>query len=250
MTISYSGICDIGCIRKVNQDSILMMSDNSIGRHLFVVSDGMGGHADGEYASKAVVDGLNEWWIDNSNKLDLEFYRLVESLQGVLKSISHDIYSKYKNISICGATCILLLIDGDKFAIVSSGDSRIYMKKGPKITSVMKDDVWENQSFIRDNMSDKMIKENSNYGKLVSAIGALECVRLNVKCDEIDKVAAFMLCSDGLYKYCSKYSIMRAISKANSKNIHSVTQKLIKKVYSNGGKDNVSVIMVVLSKKE
>ena len=61
MQMDYFGICDKGLKRQINQDSLLMAARREQGMYLFAVADGMGGHADGELASRALTEGLKAW---------------------------------------------------------------------------------------------------------------------------------------------------------------------------------------------
>lgn len=151
MEINYTGICDVGLKRKINQDSLLMAAHREQGMYLFAVADGMGGHADGELASRALTEGLAAWADDFRPELfGGDFRSMTASLQNRLQAINRKIYTEYNKAQVCGSTCVVLFIYGGVYGVLSAGDSRIYLCRGFKTASLMTDDVWENQRAVRE----------------------------------------------------------------------------------------------------
>lgn len=245
MDIIHAGICDVGKKRKMNQDSILMLADKERRIYLYIVADGMGGHTDGEVASKAVVEGMKDWWATlNPAVYGDDFSRILLSLQNKLQEINSHIFRKYAGKALCGSTCVCLFAYRNRYAIVSVGDSRIYRKRGFRVKQMTTDDVWENQRQIQETLSLQERKEHTNYGKLVSAVGVSEQLYLTVETDCIEKGDTFLLCSDGLYKYCNETKMLQSIRRATRKNLEEKVQKLKEMVYQEGAFDNISIILV------
>lgn len=245
MKIVYDGVCDIGLKREINQDSILMLANDEKQQYLFAVADGMGGHSDGEIASSMITDALKQWWnIIQTDEDVLDFRSVLESMQNKLREINNSIYEIYNKNAVCGSTCIALIIYGNQYGIVSVGDSRIYMRRNFTMKSVMTDDVWENQSIVRESMTKGQIKRHKNYGKLINALGTSDDVKLSMKADVLKLNDLFILCSDGLYKYCDEKYLKRISYNLKSKNIKDKIKFLIRKVYKDSASDNISIIMV------
>lgn len=250
MQIIYSGISDIGLRRNINQDAIFFSSDKGKKLYLFVVADGMGGHSNGEVASNAIVKGMRDWLDDFSEDMFRKgFFGITVSLRNKLEQINNEIYSKYNQQHVCGSTCVILVIYQDMYGVISVGDSRVYLKRGLKVKSLMEDDVWENQIDIRENLDIRTIKSHPNYGKLVHAIGTNKDVSMSVKTDSLRPKDTFLLCSDGLYKYCEFRDLKKTMSHVDENNIEIKIQKVVEKVYKKGAKDNVSVILVQYGKE-
>lgn len=250
MTVLHSEICEIGLVREINQDAILALSDNSLNKHLFVVADGMGGHSDGEYASSSIVESLEKCWEEIIHTEELLFSDAIDIIKRVIIKTNKEIYLKYENIALCGSTCIVMYIQNNNYGILSAGDSHIYKKNGIMVQSVMCDDVWENQKYIREAMSSEEIRNNPNRGKLTNAVGCRDNIELNLKTDIIRKKDAFLLCSDGLYKYCDKKELNNAVRRMNQNNIEETVNMLKEKVYHNGAGDNFSIIAVKICDKQ
>ncbi len=245
MEIVYSGICDIGLKRKVNQDSLLTAAKHGEDMYLFAVADGMGGHADGELASRALTEGMRIWAdAFSAMQFDKDFRNMMISLQNKIEEINRKIYTEYNRSQVCGSTCMVLFIYRESYGVLSAGDSRLYLHRGFKTVSVMTDDVWENQSAVWENLTGKQIRSHPNYGKLVNAVGTQRNVSLSVKTDILKRGDTFLLCSDGLYKYCPEKYLKRILRGAAKDNVEGSVRELLEKVYEQGAGDNVSVILV------
>lgn len=245
MAIIHSKICDVGLHRSVNQDSTLIYEDVKSGLHIYVVADGMGGHADGEYASNAITEGIRNWGVSfNEETYGRDLNKIAAALRLHICSISNEIYEKYRNIGVCGATCMVLLIYGGKYAVLSAGDSHIYYKNGRGIKPLTIDDTWENQADVQLKFSRSQRRKHANYGKLNNAVGAKGDVHFSIVTNALLEGDTFLLCSDGLYKYCNLEKINREMKKACSKSIEGCTARLLECVYKNGAGDNISIILV------
>lgn len=245
MEIAYFGICDIGLKRKVNQDSLLTADRREEEMYLFVVADGMGGHSDGELASKALTEGMRTWADAFSvKKYDGNFRNMMLSLQNRIEEINRKIYIEYNQSQICGSTCVVLLLFRNIYGVISAGDSRLYLHRGFKTTSVTTDDVWENQSSVQETLTRKQICSHPNYGKLTNSIGTSEEVFLSVKTDHVKRGDVFLLCSDGLYKYCSEKYLKKVLRSVSEENVEAGVRELVDKTHKQGAGDNVSVILV------
>ena len=245
MKIFYSGVCDSGLKRKNNQDSICMYLNKIEEAGLFVVADGMGGHAEGETASRTITDKLREWiHYFSADVYQGKFSKMMQSLENKIEEINREIFFKYNQTQICGSTCILLFIYKDNYGIINVGDSRIYKKAGWKIKSLMKDDVWENKLDVKEKYTKKEILNHKNYGKLLQAVGIRENMSLASKTDLLKQGDIFLLCSDGLYKFCKERDIQRILKRASEDNLKDSVNSLMAKCYEAGARDNVSIIIV------
>lgn len=243
MKIEYCGISDKGKRREINQDAVLMKVYKD--RALFAVADGMGGHSYGEMASAAIVEEMEKWWEEFAWKEQEEDFReALSSLRQRLELANRIIYERYSSSQICGSTLVVLLICGMNYGIFSSGDSRIYYQSGHKLKQLTTDDVWENQPEAGLYSSEER-RDHPDYGKLIYAIGVLPDAVIKGKTDMLKSNDRFLLCSDGLYKMCSEEDIKRTLKDYKSdKDGKQLLTQLLKTVYENGARDNVSVILV------
>lgn len=245
MNLRAYGKSDIGNVREINQDAFGIFQKEDFG--LFVVADGMGGHSNGDKASRVAVTELSNWWNSFSPVLfEYDFRRMMASIEQVIEYTNEIIYDQYGQYEVCGTTIVVLFVYKHNYGILYAGDSRCYLAQGMKWELLTQDDVWENQSSV--SKQERLMLDHPNRGKLVKAIGANNNVHCKMITDIIKKNTVFLLCSDGLYKFC-KDSDLRSYARKYlyRKEIEKDTVSIFKIVYENGAKDNATVIIVKCS---
>lgn len=243
--LSETGLC---CPK--NQDAILAVYTEHAG--LFAVADGMGGHYRGELASRTAVESLKIWWNQIQNCVfSLPFSEIITDLEKKVKEINKDIFQMYRDMEqIGGTTLCLLFVYNSSYAVLNIGDSRLYQCQGWTCTQLTMDDVWENQKYIIDSMEPETIQHNSSYNKLVRALGVQRELEVSIHTGVMKKRMQFALCSDGVYKYCdNSYLSLQLRSSLWRRDINVTARRIKDRVYKNGAKDNLSLI-IVLGKKD
>lgn len=250
MRLEFFGKSDIGKKREINQDMIGMYQKDDAG--LFVVADGMGGHTNGEKASQMVVELLADWWDSFSPVVyEYEFRKMLSAAEQVIEYANKRIYEEYNRNGICGTTVVVLFIYQNRYGIIYAGDSRCYMglchknilSRGRKWEQVTIDEVWENRSDL--SRKERKMKNHPNRGKLVNAVGIGKEIRCRIITDVILPDTLFLLCTDGLYKFCADKQLRECMKRSKDrKSIECAIDKLIEEVYGNGADDNISMIIV------
>lgn len=233
MKIQYSSVCDIGRERKINQDALYI--DTGCNWGIFLVADGMGGHSEGERASKAIVTMFRKWIAAVRNQLaGLEWDVLISQIRDTLSEANTKIWRETPEDQICGSTVVILFFREKEQALITAGDSRCYMleKKGfkKKFRQLTRDEVYR--------------EKNINYGKLMNAIGTNASLRCMVQSDIIEKKRVFLLCTDGVYKYCDASFLEKNMKKAYKGETEQIMENLKAEIYRNGAGDNFSAILV------
>jgi len=249
MRIEYCGVCDKGAVRELNQDAIFMDVRGDMA--LFAVADGMGGHMYGEAASGIIVAELRQWWerglaVPPKAGNPEDFDRIVCSLREQITHANRVIYEQYnRGTDICGSTLVVLLIRGSNYCILSCGDSRVYSLKGRHWGQMTVDDVWQNQPDIMASYEPWQLRGHAYYGKLVRAVGVSENAKLREQINGLEGGGRFLLCSDGLYKMCREKEIKRILRRyKGNRNGDKLLKQMMRRVYADGAKDNISVILV------
>lgn len=240
--MEYAKICDIGKVRKVNQDRVLAVSKKDMG--LFVIADGMGGYSEGEKASQKIIEKMERWWEKFCFKqCKSDFSQNVLQLEQELLHVNREIYLKYNKGKICGSTIALLFICKNVYAVISAGDSRAYVYSRRKLVQLTMDEVWENQQCLTEQERKK--DWDRQHGKLYNAVGIRERMQYRVSVHEWNHGMVFLLCSDGLYKYCSELYLKKCLKKAKrEKDMQICAVSLLKEVYQREAEDNVSIIII------
>lgn len=242
--ILYTVRTDRGLCRNVNQDAVATFVKGQTG--LFVLADGMGGHSRGELASHVVTAEFESFWQNLAQSDSLpDFRTLSDQVQNVILCASRKIYEKYNQGQICGATVAALLISDGCYAFFSAGDSRIYSYAGRHIRRLTVDDVWDNLPSVTDLHTREEIAVSNNSGRLTQAVGVKAQVCVHVGTDQVGRKQRFLVCSDGLYKYCDEGKLRKSLHHISSeKALQKAADQLIHEVFNNGAGDNVSFILV------
>ena len=239
--IRYAAVSEKG-IRPNNQDAVLAGVAGDIA--IMAVADGMGGHSYGERASGAIVKGLDECWIYITRNIEnVSKEQALTMCRDSILRVNGELYEEYATRDIiCGSTFVMLFIWHDEYVIMSVGDSHIYGIKYGEIKALSVDDVWENQDEILLTMNEQQRRQDPRYGKLTAAVGPRKEIVIHELEGKLEKKEQFLLCSDGIYRYCAEKDIEKLLKNywISEKKI---TDSLIKKALKNKTTDNYSAVL-------
>ena len=140
----YSSYTDPGSRPGNNQDSVIALSDDAFS--VFCVADGMGGHTSGDLASNEIIRSIRQWNNSIHSESQINSHIIFDSFEKTIEEVNLLIHEKYNQRGICGSTVVALICCGDRFCVISVGDSRCYRKSGKKMTQITRDDVWNDIS--------------------------------------------------------------------------------------------------------
>lgn len=247
MIVDVASMTDVGLSRTVNQDSILSLHQANKG--IFVVADGMGGHSKGEEASAAIVENVRVWWEAlDKDSAHYEISDVLTMCHRMLLEVNEKIYVSFQLQELTGgSTCVVLIIWDDEYAILSLGDSRVYGVMNGAFRVLTIDDVWENLEEVKAYYSPEEIMRNPRRGKLTGAIGAQKEISVRTQTGHLKGQMKFLLCSDGIYKYCDPMSLEHILSKKYTlmNRCKRCLRKMQNYVVNGGAKDNYSAIMCI-----
>lgn len=231
-------------VRDINQDAIYVSAQKN--RGIFVVADGMGGHAGGEIASGAIVNGIKNWW-DSSHFTDAKIGidSVTEQCNSLLINVNAEVFSYFaERRQIGGSTVAVLIIWDDRYMILSAGDSRIYRVIEKNLEQLTTDDVWENLPDVKYKMSNERVVCDLRFGKLTEALGSAERLKISKECGMLSETEVFLLCSDGVYKYCAHEELEKIMCRGKVfKSADRMKEMIRKCVLKNGVDDNYSAII-------
>ena len=231
-------------VRPVNQDAIYVSAKEE--RGIFVVADGMGGHSDGAAASSAIVNGIRNWW--SSNEFDtasMDIDAVFHQCNCLLNNINAEIFYYFNSRGQFGGSTIVVLILWDgRYTILSAGDSRIYRAREKELEQLTVDDVWENLPEVKFEMSRESMECDSRFGKLTEAMGSDEQIRISRYSGMLTGRETFLLCSDGVYKFCTKEDLQKIMCHGSFLNsADKMKEKIRKCALKRGVDDNYSAII-------
>ena len=227
-------------VREVNQDSVYAgVRDH---RGILVVADGMGGHSDGEIASHAVTETLQKWWEAKDGYSVLQ--EDVKRCEELLYRVNQSLYAEYAAQGrVCGTTVAVMLLDEQEYRTISAGDSHIYRREDRGLELLTVDDVWENrpENLVAFTEAERMA--DPRYGKLTAAVGAQPNISLQVYGGALAKKELFLLCSDGVYKYCGEANMEKVIRAHQALGPEAMAHALERLAYRMESQDNYSAIV-------
>lgn len=237
--ISYAKT-DVGIKRKVNQDSIFI-SDARIGNlpNLYMVADGMGGELAGDYASAKCVET-----IVNSIKAskDNETVRILEKAIQEANKVIYGESSSDSTKTGMGTTLVLAtVIDGHLF-VANVGDSRLYVATASKIMQITKDHSVVAELVRTGELDEDDARTDKRKNMITRAIGAESTITADYFDVGLKGREHILLCSDGLTNMVSDQDIFKILKSADT--IENRASKLIELANENGGRDNISVIII------
>ncbi|MCR5830503.1 MAG: serine/threonine-protein phosphatase [Lachnospiraceae bacterium] len=239
--ITYSKLSECGPLRKINQDSILILTHDEMS--LFCIADGMGGLSEGEKASSLMTERLSAWWSAHSDMLyEKNMGQIADGLESVISDVNRELYEYGLSNQQCGTTASILCVSKNMYFILSVGDSRIYMRNKRDFHQLTKDEIWSNQWIIEPRSGVKI--PDNKYGMLLNAIGTDKTIIAQRMGGFFEKGSVFLICSDGLYKFCDDRYIKKAMKYSKESVLDRRIGFLKEKVLKNGEKDNLSIIMI------
>lgn len=253
--IKFAALTDVGHTRDHNEDNYLV--DKSLG--LFVVCDGMGGHAAGEVASAIAVRTVHE---EVKREADLvEDY--TKDLKGASRVSRRDILNMLEfavnrasgkvhaealrdpNKRGMGTTLVGVLVLGTQAFIVHVGDSRLYLLRDDAIEQVTEDHNVYNELIRRKKISMESAEALAQKNALTRAVGIYEHAEPDTLVLDVVAGDRFLLCSDGLSGYFE--SDMSGLGHLLSKpSEEEAARALVDAANDQGGKDNITTIVLTV----
>lgn len=229
---------DVGKVRKINEDSVLDHANAGI----WVVADGMGGHAAGDIASAAITDALAEI------KASADANELINTTENKLLEVNENLIQRakeYTNHQMIGSTVAVLIAFHSRCFTLWAGDSRIYRARNGQLTSMTKDHC-KVEELVDDNLlTEEEAEKYPETNIITRAIGANNNLYLDIDMHDVKTGDRYMICSDGLYKEVTKEEIADLVNQGSPED---ACNRLIDLALERGSRDNVTVIVIQADK--
>ena len=231
---------DVGRRREMNQD-YMFTSETAVGKlpNLFVVADGMGGHKAGEYASKFTVETMVEFIKNSESEEPVTAIRqaLKEANHLLLKEAQADDSKAGMGTTVVAAT----LLDKTLYA-ANVGDSRLYVLNRDAITQITRDHSLIEEMIRLGEMDKAEAKDHPDKNIITRAVGVAAELAIDFFEIEINSGDMVLLCTDGLTNMVEDEDIRRIV--LSQRDIVERTEKLIETANQNGGRDNITVVLL------
>jgi len=242
-------LTDVGRVREHNEDDI--GADADIG--LWVLADGMGGYNAGEVASgiavKTVIDLVTEACRrEHRNAIEpaTGYMRQTIVLRDAILRANKIIHQTAQSQPQCegmGTTLVACLFYDDRISIAHVGDSRVYRMRGNRFEQITMDHSLLQELVDRGFYSQEEAQRSTNRNYVTRALGVEPSVDVEIQEMDVEKGDYFLMCSDGLPDMVEDEDIHLTINTFNT-SIQTIGEPLITLANDNGGRDNVSIVIV------
>ena len=228
-TVTHHGT-HTGHIRRINEDALFVNERE----RLWLVADGIGGHGNGEKASRIVVEHV-------------ESYRQSDSIEKCLADIearllqANEACRSIPGGGTLGTTVAALLVCQSEAGFLWAGDSRTYRLRDGGLTLVTEDHNLAQERCRRGELSQDAAQRLPSANVLTRAVGIHRDLRLEAQVAEIVAGDRYLISTDGLYKELTLETIRQMLSGPFNDQI---LQALIDEALNRGGRDNITGIVV------
>jgi len=249
MKIRYAAKTDVGMKRTHNEDYFSLVEDEQ----LFIVADGMGGHASGEVASKMSAETISEFFQRTKDedatwpfKMDRSLSYIENRLVCGVKLANKRIFDtscrdiRYKGM---GTTIVAGMVAGDKIYIGHVGDSRAYRVRQGKIEQITRDhSLLEDYKEAKPDMTEEEERNFPHKNVITRALGMRETVQVDIRAHQIQDGDTYLMCSDGLSGMLTDPQMLEIID--NAKSLERAVAELVDGANRAGGTDNITTLLL------
>lgn len=252
MRISGFGQTDIGKTRELNED--LFFVDDTLG--LYIVCDGMGGHAAGQVASETAVNAIvsfireRESILKDARAQGQSSTHLPALVSDAIQHACRAVYgftSSDQSLRGMGTTATLLLVYGQRAVVGHVGDSRLYLLRGGTVHRLTHDHTLVQDMIDRGSLAPEARGTFAYSHVLSRAVGVMESVQVETLHFDILPGDTFLLCSDGLTEVVTDQELGQLLLQ---KPISLTPSKLIELALAKRSSDNITTVVIEAQAEE
>ncbi|MFQ5789607.1 MAG: Stp1/IreP family PP2C-type Ser/Thr phosphatase [Acidobacteriota bacterium] len=250
MRVACGSYSDVGRRRESNEDNYCINN----GEGLYVVADGMGGHAAGEVASQVAVDTIEEfikltgadeeitWPYGIDESLSLNGNRLKTSIRFANRKLLEKTRERadYEGMA---TTVVAVLVKNDRADVAHVGDSRVYLIRDGAIRCLTSDHSWVNEQVLSGVIDSEQAKTHPLRNVVTRALGGREELEVDVQDMKLKHGDSLLLCSDGLTSMVGDEDILKIVSLDRS-DVDRAARRLVEAANRSGGEDNITAILL------
>lgn len=255
MEVKAFGLTHVGRQRQHNEDTFLVRDEAG----LYLVADGMGGHAAGEIASRIAAESVSEF-IEHTESEDGTWpyaydettTRATNRLTAALKVANTRVLEamrKDSRLRGMGTTVVACLVDGDTISVAHVGDSRAYLVRDGELSRITDDHSWVFEQVQAGMISADEAERHPLRNVITRALGGALTVIPDASEINLKEGDVFLLCSDGLTGMVPEDDILRIVTE-NHDDLEKACEGLIERANERGGYDNITTVLVKIVQGE
>ena len=249
LRLNVAQCTDVGRRRSHNEDTMtyVIPEDSEVMANkgsLFVVADGMGGHAAGEVASELAVNIVRHVYYQNDQQDDVDApTALVRALKSA-NTMIHQQAIENTSYSGMGTTCVAAVLRGATAYIANVGDSRAYIVHAGQVRQITLDHSWVAEQARAGILTEEQVHRHALRNVITRVVGRYAEVQVDLFTEQLAEGDSLVLCSDGLSGLVSEDEILRIVEQFVPQES---VQQLVECANAHGGSDNITAIVVRLS---
>ncbi len=246
------GMTDVGRAREKNEDNYIHVP----GEGLYIVADGMGGHASGRLASMLAVKHITEHMCittrepnytkthPNHQQLPHQHHELTEAIRHANERIYIEALKDPRHEGM-GTTVVVIKdpSDSDELILAHVGDSRVYRYRNSQLSQVTTDHSLLNHMLATGKLTPEEAENFPNKNVIFRALGLKDDVEVEITKTTKRAGDIYLMCSDGLTDLVEDWVIAEVLQ-GSSQDLQAAAQTLIRLANHNGGTDNITVMLV------
>ena len=242
LRLDVAQLTDVGRKREHNEDNMayvipkdaLVMARKGA---LFIVADGMGGHAAGEVASEIAVDTVsNTYYQDDNDDVPTS---LLFSIRRANAAI-HQRAAENMLRSGMGTTCVAAVLRGNVAYVANVGDSRAYLVRGSRMRQVSQDHSWVAEQVRAGLLTEEQARTHAQRNVITRSLGTQTEVEIDIFREVLEEGDTLLLCSDGLSGFVMDDELQRSVEQfVPQESVY----HLVERANENGGGDNITAIV-------
>jgi serine/threonine protein phosphatase PrpC len=244
LRLDVAQLTDVGRKRPHNEDNMayVIPKDAQVMAKkgaLFVVADGMGGHAAGEVASEIAVETISSAYYQDDNNEDI-----TASLLHAIKranALIHQRAAENMMRSGMGTTCVAAALRGSTAYIANIGDSRAYMIRAGQVRQVSQDHSWVEEQVRAGLLTREQARSYAQRNMITRLLGTQSDVDVDIFTEQVFEGDTLLLCSDGLSGQITDDDLRTIIGKYTPQES---VYRLVERANENGGPDNITAIVI------
>ncbi|MBV9257226.1 MAG: Stp1/IreP family PP2C-type Ser/Thr phosphatase, partial [Ktedonobacteraceae bacterium] len=243
LRLDVAQLTDVGRKRPHNEDNmayVIPKDPQVMARKgaLFIVADGMGGHAAGEVASEIAVDTVSySYYQDDGEDVAASLLQAIRRAN----SLIHQRAAENMLRSGMGTTCVAAVLRGNVAYIANVGDSRAYLIRRGQTKQVSQDHSWVAEQVRAGLLTEDQARSHAQRNVITRCLGTQSEVDVDVFTEQLEEGDSFILCTDGLSGLVGDEELRTIVDQyVPQESVY----HLVERANENGGPDNITAIVI------
>lgn len=242
LRLDVAQLTDVGRKRDHNEDNMayVIPKDPTVMAQkgaLFIVADGMGGHAAGEVASEIAVDTVsNAYYQDDNEDVPTSLLQAIRRANAAIQQRAAENMLR----SGMGTTCVAAVLRGNMAYVANIGDSRAYLVRQSRIRQVSQDHSWVAEQVRAGLLTEDQARTHAQRNVITRSLGTQLEVEIDIFREPLEEGDTLVLCSDGLSGLVNDEELLHTVDQfVPQESVY----HLVERANENGGPDNITAIV-------